>query len=710
MFMFRAHIFCKSASERSRSRSPVPRSHSYDPAMMHRAHEMIQRAALAASPDAPALIIGKSGEQVTYAALMQRALNIAEAIAPHVAGKPNALTGIFQERSINFFATVIGVLSAGCCYVPVSTKYGNDRIEYILGFAKPVVVLSYAMYAEQLAELSLTTINVDGIDYSQKRDASRSAAGDADGRDMAYVIFTSGTTGRPKGVMVEHKSLCNMMREKHDAYAMAASDRLLQFYDVAFDGSIIDYMPTLSCGSALILWSGDLEQAIKAATKYGATHTMLTTSAMALFPCAPHWKIMSQGGEACPVEMATLWSGHCTFQNFYGPTEATGFVTWKAYKPGEKALTIGQTVRDSITVVLDEERNEVAPGTVGELCFGGVCLARGYWEDQAKTDESFFVHPKYGRLYASGDLGMIDAAGTEGGAAGDIFIRGRRDEQVKIRGVRIELQEVEQVIAEHPCVSTAACVMHKETMMAFVVPNKGETVKLDEIIALCKSRVAEQAVPETIVPLKKMPRTASDKVDKRELTRPIAESDEGVWHARATHSMCEVALNLLHPVKGVACVEFNGKSVAYVGVRSKDDANWAHKALTRYLEMKVPSAYVGEWVMCDGAIPQQPPAFYEQACKVREMPIGQDQCFHFCGADHWDTVVLSIYSSNSVVEFRKVPTRIIPDAFWEKAKWVAAIEKEAREPNYKMINGKKVELLPDHKPNYIASRFAAGAL
>ena len=322
---------------------------------------------------------------------------------------------------------------------------------------------------------------------------------------------------------------------------------------------------------------------------------------------------MSQGGEACTVEMANLWSGHCAFQNYYGPTEATGFVTWKAFKPGETALTIGQTVRESITVVLDEDHNEVAPGVVGELCFGGLCLSRGYWEDEEKTKESFFNHPKYGRLYLSGDLGCIDAAGSEGGAPGDILIRGRRDEQVKIRGVRIELQEVEQVLLEHPCASQAvrsehvlcarihnqswrlaraparrrdwdmprpaltricsasaqrvacsqACVVYQDSMVAFVVPGEGKTVDIDGLIELAKSKVATQAVPEMVIPLKKMPRTASDKVDKRELVRPIDSTDKGYWHARADHSMCEVALNQLEPVLGAWVVEspVNGKQL-----------------------------------------------------------------------------------------------------------------------------------------------------
>ena len=299
-------------------------------AMLHRAHEMVQRAALAAAPGDPA-IIGFNGEKVSYADLMQKSLCLADAVAAHKGGNANALVGIFQERSVSFFASVVGILSAGCCYVPVSTKYGNDRIEYILSFAKPVVVLANIMYSEQLKEMKISALNIDGVDYSVKRDIAAPALGDASGCDLAYVIFTSGTTGRPKGVMVEHRSLCNMMREKHASYAMATSDKLLQFYDVAFDGSIIDYMPTLSCGASLVLWKGDLEMALKvstpvsgaanhlwdpspsllpcypsclacssrcvgqptprvpqAASTHGATHTMLTTSAMALFPCAAH--------------------------------------------------------------------------------------------------------------------------------------------------------------------------------------------------------------------------------------------------------------------------------------------------------------------------------------------------------------------------------------------------------------------------------------
>jgi amino acid adenylation domain-containing protein len=605
--------------------------------MMHRAHEMVLHAA-AKAPGNPALILGS--ERLSYSDLVTRGLCIAGALAPYVRGKKNALVGIFMERSFHFFASVVGILCAGSCYVPVSTKYGDDRISYILGFAKPAVILAYEPFAERLVGLGLKSLDVGAIEYdglpavTAARDAlagKTPVAGDVDGKELAYVIFTSGTTCRPKGVMIEHRSLCNMMREKHDAYNMAPDDRLLQFYDVAFDGSIIDYMPTLSCGASLVLWTGEFDNAIKAATTQRTTHTMMTTSAMALFPVAPHWKLMTQGGEACPLELAVLWSAHCPFQNYYGPTEATGFVTWKQFERGEKALPIGHTVRESFTVVLDDEQNEVPHGTVGELCFGGACLGRGYWEDKEKTREKFINHPVHGKLYLSGDVGLIDEAGTEGAAPGDIFIRGRRDEQVKVRGVRIELQEVEQVLLENTKVSNAACAVTNDgVLLAFVTLafELKATYDSDEppdyegdLLRLCKSRLAEQAVPSSIFLLRTFPRTASDKVDKRALVKTL-DGD--------MQDMVEAATNELANALFVSCIKHDdGRFHAFVGIQPDTPSEAQRKNFGAYLRLRLGDRGAGvEWRLCVGGLPylskghplngQKPRVFFGYAAKIRD--------------------------------------------------------------------------------------------
>ena len=154
----------------------------------------------------------------------------------------------------------------------------------------------------------------------------------------------------------------------------------------------------------------------------------------------------------------------------------------------------------------------------------------------------------------------------------------------------------------------------------------------------------------------------------------------------------------------VYCLGAAGKNVAYVGVRSKEESLYAKKALPRYLEMKVPGVSIGEFVGCAGKLPKvfDEVLYYEQACRVREMPIGHGSLFHFCGADNWDVKPLGIYTGGNVVEYRKVPSRKIPVEAWEKAKWLAEVEEKSRQPKFKKdkVTGKLIELVKNPNMPY----------
>lgn len=507
----------------------------------NRIHDLILDAC-ARYPEATSLSL--RDDVLTYRTLLSQSLSIQQSLAAFHG--TNALVGIFMERSFSFFVSVIGILLSGLAYVPVSTKYGTDRIQYILGFSAPVAVLSCSPHILLLQEGLWNGTVLDAEARGDGTSVVRSL-GDEDGHDLAYIIFTSGTTGRPKGVMVEHCSVCNMMKEKNSIYQTTTNDKVLQFYNVAFDGSVIDYLPTLSTGATLVLWSGQVDEAIGACVQHAVTHAMLTSSTMALFETMSSVKLMAQGGEACPLDLAVKWSARCVFCNFYGPTEATGFCTWKRFQPGATEVTIGRTIRNASVFILDADLAVLPEGQVGELCFGGVCLARGYLKDSARTQVAF-VETQHGRLYRTGDMGLLSTDG-------DLICKGRKDDQVKVRGVRIELQEVEQVLTQHASVQSACCVVHDSSLVAFVVPSSPSIELERDLMQVCAARLAQEAVPSAIFHLKELPLTSHGKADKKALAQPIHVNKDG--------DLTEIddALKSLAIIKQAVSVKYDKKVV-----------------------------------------------------------------------------------------------------------------------------------------------------
>jgi amino acid adenylation domain-containing protein len=485
-----------------------------------RVHEMFSDV-VERLPNAPALLM--DNDRLTFKQLLMRARNVQYALRAHH-GK-NSLVALFMERSFAFFEGLFGVLLSGLGYVPVSTRYGEERIRYIVQFSKPVALLTYEPFATQVRPA------YDGelLDMLALNEAPRSdpmfskILGATAGTDMAYVIFTSGTTGRPKGVMIEHHSVCNLVVAKKEVMKYNEKDRVLQFFDVAFDGSVFDIFPTLCAGLALILWKGGLDAAEAANNRHRGNVAFFTNSSLEMissFP--PSMNIIGQAGEACSPLLVEKWSKQCRFMNLYGPTEATVWTTWKDLKGGE-TVTIGTGVPGCGVELLEETHEgsgkfeRVKQGQVGEICCAGAGLARGYLYDEGKTKDKF-VQTRYGRVYRSGDLGTFDEHG-------DLHFRGRMDDQVKISGVRIELQEVENVLQEQPTVHSACCIVNDGKILAFAVAaaiGGGSAIDLpSELIKVAKDNLPTAAVPSAIVLLKEMPLTAHGKVDKAKLAAAI---------------------------------------------------------------------------------------------------------------------------------------------------------------------------------------------
>ena len=344
--------------------------------------------------------------------------------------------------------------------------------------------------------------------------------------DVAYVIFTSGTTGRPKGVMVEHRSAVNLVLATRELYGTSPQDRTLQLNSFAFDTSVSDIFHTLSSGASLILWSKESgwQEALVANSV-----TILDIPPAALAILQPEevdtdaLRLIVVGGEACPMELVRRWGRWCRFLNLYGPTEATISATATELSADDQRVHIGKPLSNYQCYIVDEKTLQPCPvGVPGELLIGGVGVARGYLKRPELTEEKFIANPfGSGRLYRTGDLAswLPD---------GNINFMGRiSQQQVKLRGFRIELGEVEAVLERADGVSAAAAAVKRgpagqDVLVGYVV-GEGTCDTLDT--GALRSRVAGELpqfmVPAVVMQIETLPLTVNGKLDRPALPPPV---------------------------------------------------------------------------------------------------------------------------------------------------------------------------------------------
>jgi amino acid adenylation domain-containing protein len=365
---------------------------------------------------------------------------------------------------------LLGIVKAGGAYVPLDPDYPDERLALMVEDSG-----LRALVGEEATLARLPGRLIDGDGYillGADLDAEPGPADDlpvspisAGGDSLAYVIYTSGSTGRPKGVMVHHRGWSNLADAQRRLFGLGPGDRVLQFASLSFDASAWEIAMAFSAGATLVLGPRERRLSREELTSLLRESTVATLPPAVLSTLSPEdlpedlpgLATLIVAGEACPLELARPWAAGRRFWNAYGPTEATVCATAKLYG-GEERLTIGRPLEGAQAHVLDGGGNPVPVGVAGELCLGGVGLARGYLNLPGRTAESFVPHPfatRPGeRLYRTGDL-------VQRLPDGEIKFLGRLDHQVKIRGFRIEPGEVEARLAEHPAV-LQSCVLARE--------------------------------------------------------------------------------------------------------------------------------------------------------------------------------------------------------------------------------------------------------
>ncbi|MFJ5034432.1 amino acid adenylation domain-containing protein [Streptomyces sp. NPDC088560] len=446
---------------------------------------------VAKSPHVPAVICG--AQSLSYAELDARANRLARHLVSIGVGPEDVVT-VVLPRSMELVVTVLGVLKAGASYLPVDPGYPAERVAYMLVDARPVALVTDRRSAAGLPNFDGPRVLLDdpglgrklaGLPDTSLSDAERAAP--LRPSNAAYVIYTSGSTGRPKGVVVPHAGLFSLAAAQASRLAVDGSSRVLQLASPSFDASVWELLMALASGAALVVPDIDGpvagEELVAALASGRVTHLTATPSALESVPAGRESTLQSlrvvvAAGEACSPALAAQWSTGRLMVNAYGPTEVTVCATMSEalYERSAEGgpVPIGRPITNARAFVLDEHLRPVPTGVAGELYVAGAGMARGYLRQASLTAGRFVACP-FGvpgeRMYRTGDL----AAWTRDG---QLVFRGRVDDQVKVRGHRVEPGEVEARLEEHPWVRRAAVVPREDTpgdtrLVAYVVPEVG---------------------------------------------------------------------------------------------------------------------------------------------------------------------------------------------------------------------------------------------
>ncbi|MGW4521908.1 amino acid adenylation domain-containing protein [Amycolatopsis sp. NPDC004378] len=438
---------------------------------------------VAEAPDAVALVF--EDVELTYAEVDARANRLAHRLLERGAG-PERVVALAVPRSVEMIVAELAVLKAGAAYLPVDVDYPGDRIAYMVEDARPVcVVTTREIDAKLPADVPRVLLDDPALGTLSTEDP----AVEVKPENAAYVLYTSGSSGRPKGVVLQHSGVAKLVATQVERFGIGPHSRVLQFASPSFDVAFWDLCLGLLSGGRLVVVPAERRVAGPALSEYAFAHgvdfMILPPALLDAMPedCdLPRDSVLLAGTERVSPELIRRWAPGRRMFNAYGPTEATTNSTLGESDPAELAdatvVPIGIPDPGTRAYVLDAGLRPVPPGVVGELYLAGSGLARGYLGRPGLTSERFVADPfgSGGRLYRTGDL-------VKWLPDGRLVFLGRADDQVKIRGYRIEPGEIEAVLAEHPAVGRSVVLAHDGRLVAYAVPaaSRDEEAELDHV-------------------------------------------------------------------------------------------------------------------------------------------------------------------------------------------------------------------------------------
>jgi amino acid adenylation domain-containing protein len=487
--------------------------------------DVLERRA-AEHPDGIALVF--EAMHLAYRELNEAANRVANHLQQQCGVRPDQVVGILMDRSERMMAGLLGIIKSGAAYLPLDPAFPAARISYMLEDSGCRVLLTERKYRRGVTGISLDTviIELDQLPGAPTTNPPRSTGPD----NLLYLIYTSGSAGLPKGVMLEQRNVISFNRNMAEVYGLAPGDAILALTTITFDISVLELICSLMSGMTVVLASDAIAnnpaRAAALLGEKGVDVLQITPSRLALMLEEAELSILSGlkallvGGEPLPgslFERLNALPDTAVF-NAYGPTEATIWSTTK--KLNNADLTIGVPLVDEEVLILTPDGGQILPvGVWGEICIGGQGLARGYWNRPELTLDRFIPHPvRPGeRIYRTGDLGRFLPDG-------DIQCGGRMDNQVKVRGYRIETGEIEQSLLKIPGIREAVAHIVEidgvNEITAYLVP-EGETIPAP---AELQERLAEYLpdymLPTYYVPLKSVPLTPNGKTDRKALPLP----------------------------------------------------------------------------------------------------------------------------------------------------------------------------------------------
>ncbi|MGC9223873.1 MAG: non-ribosomal peptide synthetase [Terracidiphilus sp.] len=486
----------------------------------------------ARTPDTVAVIA--RGCSLTYRELDERSNRLARRLLA-LGVRPDTLAGVAVERTEALVVSLLGILKAGAAYVPLDLTYPQDRLALAIEDARMGVLVTTAASRNRLPASAAALTILDAEDATLARESAEPVASLATAQNLAYVIYTSGSTGKPKGVMVEHRNVMNFFTGMDRAIGCEPGV-WLAVTSASFDISVLELLWTLTRGFTVVLHGDDGTASIAdEIERHFVTHLQMTPSLARMLTLDPRAYValgslrqMLLGGETVPAALVRhlrqVFKG--AMYNMYGPTETTVWSTACRVEEIGATVSIGRPIANTQIYLLDSNLQPVPMGEIGELFIGGDGVARGYWRRPELTAERFLTIPALAPDHDRGDLGKIYRTGDLARylPGGNIDFLGRADDQIKLRGHRIEPGEIEALLEKCTGVRQAVVILREDRegdkrLVAYLVAEATDSAAGAALRAALEARLPDYMVPSAFVFLDELPLTSNGKIDRKALLR-----------------------------------------------------------------------------------------------------------------------------------------------------------------------------------------------